>query len=512
MTYPNPITAPGTILGYRKDGRPIRLMAGGDRDGHIHARVAEIDSQLEEVRSELISFADIEEALTEEQVSRFDELEAEEARLVEEREPLARRAETIDRMRAAVNAGGSRSTEPGGVDVHTRNTIDQGPFGNLEAVRAGMVPSSDLRSRALDAVEQAPEWMGQDEREQATRMLESGDRQGRIARHMLLTGSGTYTRAFEQILSGVQPWQMSPDEADAMRAAMSLTDANGGYLVPFHLDPTIILTNAGSTNPLRQISRVDRITGDMWRGITSAGVSAEWLAEAAEASDGSPTLARPEIPVHKAAAYLQGSFEVTQDTSIASQVGMLLADAKDNLEATAFAVGTGTGQPTGVVTAVAATPGSVVQTATAGAYTIDDVYAVRGALPARHRPVSSWLANDMIYLLTRQFATGSGPQHGFWADLGMDTPSQLLGRPQYESSGMPSEVTEGANILLAGNFGRYLIVDRIGMTVQFEPLVKGSNQRPTGEVGWFAHWRVGADTLDANAFRLLQVAGGTPSP
>jgi predicted phage gp36 major capsid-like protein len=43
------------------------------------------------------------------------------------------------------------------------------------------------------------------------------------------------------------------------------------------------------------------------------------------------------------------------------------------------------------------------------------------------------------------------------------------------------------------------------MTVQFEPLVKGANQRPTGEVGWFAHWRVGGGVLDANAFRLLRV-------
>ena len=48
-------------------------------------------------------------------------------------------------------------------------------------------------------------------------------------------------------------------------------------------------------------------------------------------------------------------------------------------------------------------------------------------------------------------------------------------------------------------------MDRIGTVIAYNPLVIGSNRRPTGEVGWFAYWRVGADTVDANAFRALRV-------
>ena len=149
---------------------------------------------------------------------------------------------------------------------------------------------------------------------------------------------------------------------------------------------------------------------------------------------------------------------------------------------------------------------SVVDTATAGTYAVDDVYALRAALPPRFRPRSSWLASDQIYLLTRQFASGAGPSHAFWADLGVATPSQLLGRPTYEASAMDEDVTTGNHILLLGDFSRYVIVDRIGMTVQHEPMVTGSNNRPTGEVGWFAYWRVGGDVVDPNAFRMLHVA------
>ncbi|WP_067967516.1 phage major capsid protein [Nocardiopsis trehalosi] len=471
-------------------------------------RLQEIDQRLDAIRAELLELAETD--LDETQAARFDELETEHAALEEERVPLAKRAATVERMRASLTAGGERATEAGGIDVHVRT--DRTPYDDLDQVRSGTVALADVRARALDAIEQAPAYVADEHRERATRLVERSDRHGRIARHMLLTGSPDYEDAFEQVLSGVQPWQLQGRAAEAMRLAAEHqrainigTDSAGGFLVPFHLDPTIIMTSAGTTNPFRQIARQVSITTDTWRGITSAGVTTEWLAESQEVGEHNPTLGRPEIPVHKAGSYLEATFEVVQDTTIASQVGMLLAEAKDDEEARVFAVGSGTGRPRGVVTAVAATPASVVSTAAAGAYAVGDVYALRGALPPRHRANASWVASDMTYLLTRQFATGSGPQHAFWADLGMGTPSLLLGRPTYESSEMADAVAAGANLLLVGDFQKYLIVDRIGMTVQFEPLVKGPNQRPTGEVGWFAHWRVGGDVLDANAFRLLQV-------
>ena len=58
--------------------------------------------------------------------------------------------------------------------------------------------------------------------------------------------------------------------------------ANGGYLVPFTLDPTIILTNAGITGNIRAISSQVTIATDNWNGVSSAGVTGEWTAEAAE--------------------------------------------------------------------------------------------------------------------------------------------------------------------------------------------------------------------------------------
>jgi predicted phage gp36 major capsid-like protein len=34
----------------------------------------------------------------------------------------------------------------------------------------------------------------------------------------------------------------------------------------------------------------------------------------------------------------------------------------------------------------------------------------------------------------------------------------------------------------------------------------GTNHRPTGQRGWFAYARIGANSVNDNAFRVLQVA------
>jgi HK97 family phage major capsid protein len=76
-----------------------------------------------------------------------------------------------------------------------------------------------------------------------------------------------------------------------------------------------------------------------------------WDAEATQVSDDAPTFAQPSIPVYKAAGFVPVSIEALQDMANgAAEVARLLAFGKDVLEAAAFAVGSGSGQPTGVVT------------------------------------------------------------------------------------------------------------------------------------------------------------------
>lgn len=486
--------------------------------------IEQIRERLAELKPEILTLSEKDTAeVTEDEVRSLDEQVAEFETLTAELAPLEERAAKIEAVRAAAveptnRTSGDATRRAPVAGTKATETFDLGTVRSLGgAARGGdRTAAAELRSRALDAIEgvdKGNEALTDEMRANATRLVER-DRKGSIANHILLTGSPEYRSAFEKVIenpfNGSATW--TTDEGEAMRTALSLTSANGGYLVPFLLDPTIILTNNGATNPMRALADVRTVDVNVWHGVSSAGVTAEWIAEATQVADASPTFSQPTITCFKADAYIQASWEVIADSGISSELSMLIADAKDRLEATAFTVGTGSGQPNGVVTAVSGiTASRVAGSSGAGGaadFVVGDVYAVQNALPPRYRANASWLGEQTTYNKIRQFATGTGPQHAFWADLGMNIPAQLLGRPVYEASNMDNTIVSGSNddVLLLGDFRKgFKIIDRIGLTMLFEPLVKGANQRPTGESGWVAYWRVGSDAVDTNAFRLLRL-------
>lgn len=466
----------------------------------MNDRTEEFRSQVEALRTEILELSERTD-ITPEDDARLDAALAE---LPVAEEALAheeKRTASIAAVREASTKPGS--TTPATVYVNTHTERDAFDSATLSTERG-----DELRGRALDVIEKhLPSYVGSDEREQATRLVESRRRDSdTIARHIVRTSSPDYVRAFEDYLDNPQagmPRILTNGEA---RAAMSLTAANGGVLVPQFLDPTIVLTNTGAANDVRTIASSVSITTDQWDGVTSAGVTAEWLGEGTEAADATPTFVGPTITPHKAAAWLFGSYEMLSDSGF-GEVATLIADAKDRLEEAAFATGTGSSQPYGLVTRLSGTGPVVAGTSgAAGAADIaaGDVYALDNALGPRFRRNASFLAAKSTYNALRAV---TDTRDNFWADFGGGQPSQLLGYSTYGNEAMDQTIVSGSNdfVLILGDFSHYKIVDRIGVEIMYEPLVKGSNQRPTGQAGWFAFWRVGADVLTSNAFKTLKL-------
>lgn len=472
------------------------------------AKLNEVLTRMSAIRSELLTLSEVEEP-TDEESQRFVELETEFDTLETERVPLAARAEKLDTIRSA--SLDPKNVEDGaGITVITRTTRD--PFDSTRAVQNRSLEFDDMRGRAFDAVEAATKSgryrMSDESAEKVTRLIENDENQGEdggVSRHILLTGSDDYHRAFKKIIKNKGEINaLEPEEQASMRAALSLTGANGGFLIPVTLDPTIVLTNNGSANPYRKVSQIKTITTNFWEGVTSAGVNAAWLAEAGVVTDNTPTLAQPVITPQKAAAWVFGSYEVLGDSDFAQQFPALLTDAKDRLEEAAFTTGAGSGGvPKGIITAAT----TAVTTAGVATYAIADVYALQAAIPPRFRLNGESLAviaNVAIINKTRQFDTAGGSS--YWTNLGAGQPERVLGLPLYESTTMVGTTTTGSKIAVAGDFSQYAIVDRVGMTVMYEPMVKDSaTARPTGQAGWFAYWRVGADAVVPGAFRVLTV-------
>jgi HK97 family phage major capsid protein len=430
-------------------------------------------------------------------IERWQELDAETKPIIERMERIRAITRTAaDPANTEGPDGGSHAGNGNGAygggspDLVIRN--NRSPYENLDAVRNRVVLRSELRGRGLDAIELEAKRgnLAHDFAETATRMAQ--DQPG-IARHILLTGSEEYQDAFRDY--------MEDPQGNAQRAALSLTLANGGYLLPFVLDPTIILTNASSANPWRRISNVKQTTSNTWNGVNSAGVNAAWLAEGTIVTDNTPTVANVVVTPGKAAAWVFGSYEVLEDTDFGQQLPGLLADAKDRLEEAAFATGSGTGQPQGVVNGAT----TVITTATTLVVALADVYATQAALPPRFRnaPGTAWVANVSQINRFRQLDTAGGAS--FWTNLGKGQPETLLGAPIYESTTMASVVTSGTLEAIFGDFGQYIIVDRVGVSMIYEPLVKGTGGiLPAGQAGWFMFWRVGAQLSTVNAFRVMK--------
>jgi predicted phage gp36 major capsid-like protein len=72
---------------------------------------------------------------------------------------------------------------------------------------------------------------------------------------------------------------------------------------------------------------------------------------------------------------------------------------------------------------------------------------------------------------------------------------------------MPDSTTStSATIGLAvvGDFSNYVIARRGGMSVELVPtLFDVTNNRPTGQRGWFAYSRIGGNSANHLGFRLL---------
>lgn len=288
--------------------------------------------------------------------------------------------------------------------------------------------------------------------------------------------------------------------------AMSLTDNAGGYVVPLDLDPALRLSNAGTNVPLLQIARVITTTSDVWSGVTTAGVSAEWLAEATEAAEATPSLAQPSIPAYKMSCYAPYSVELEGDAvSLLTELGAVLFDAAEQLLATALTTGDGSGKPTGIVTALTGT-GSVVTGDGSEALAASDFYKLQNALGPRWQANASFMAALPTINAARQFESANGSL--LFPGL-HQTPPTMLGREIRENSVMDSALNAAATetnfLAIYGDFSQYVVTTRVGSQVELVPHVLGENRRPTGQRAVWLWGRYGADAIVDSAFAMLNV-------
>jgi HK97 family phage major capsid protein len=422
-------------------------------------------------------------------------------------------AESIRRMRDDPWRGDGGSPLPGITATYGAGETGRGLIARCHAALEGMEERLTRSGAQMlgNLLSERPSTFGPYE-------IRSAEDVRRSAAWVLALSDPRYATAFEKILknpevfrsgAGVLLWDDGERQAYSdviSRAALIENTGTGGtYWLPLYLDPTIILVNSGAASPWRRRCRVVQTTSSTWNGVASTGVTAQWLAEGTLSADATPTITQLQIPVFKEAAWVMASYELEGDQpEVARSVPMLIADAKERLEEVSFVTGSGTAAtgPAGVITR-ATVDGNVAVLTTASA---PGVFSLLANLPVRFRVGDQarpfWAANILVINALRAITPFTAATASIVNDS--TSPPTMLGLPFEESTTMDGVLTTGGHkglILLDGN--SYLIVDRIGTQMIYEPLVPGAGGiNPAGISGWFCWSRVGGDVATATALRV----------
>jgi HK97 family phage major capsid protein len=236
-------------------------------------------------------------------------------------------------------------------------------------------------------------------------------------------------------------------------------------------------------------------------------VSWAFQSEGVAAGDNSPTLAQPSVQVYMARGFIPYSIEVGQDyPGFADEMSTLLSSGYDELLVDKFTRGSGTGEPNGIVTQLSANTNVRVRVQTSGALGTADPYAVWKALPQRFRRPANWMMSVGVNNAIRQLGTAN-VFHAFTDNLPAEWADTLFGKGVYESPYMNDVTTSTAattELAIVGDWSNYVIARRGGMSVELVPqLFDVTNNRPTGQRGWFAYSRIGGNSVNDLGFRLL---------
>lgn len=387
------------------------------------------------------------------------------------------------------------------------------PYGDVRRMTV-----SEARDRALHRLDDrnAAAHLSAAEKDEVERQVRKSTD---IARRILVTENEDYREAWLKLMTRPNGYMfLNEDQRQAVQAwdeyrAMSEgTTTAGGFGIPVFIDPSIIMTAQGSDNPFLKIAKQVDVNTNAWKGVSSAGVTWSFDAEAAEVSDDSAVLAQPSVTVFMARGFIPYSIELGQDyPSFASEMSTLLAEGYDELLVNKFTQGSGTGEPKGILTALSANTNVRVTVQTSGTnFGANDPYNVWKALPQRFRRKASWLMSVDVNNKIRQLGTAN-VFHAYTENLPAEWADMLFGKQTYESPYMPDTTTSTSattGLAVVGDFSNYVIARRGGMTVEQIPMLfHTANNLPSGQRGWFAYARIGGNSVNDLGFRLMVNTG-----
>jgi len=290
-----------------------------------------------------------------------------------------------------------------------------------------------------------------------------------------------YKNAFLKAAAGVQINHMSSDEQKALQAG---SDPDGGYLLP-HSTVGRMVTKLFDQSVMRQISSVVSISSDKIEGIVDNNeADAGWVAELGTRSDSAtPQVGKWEIQAHEMYAMPKASQKILDDaaTDVEAWLAGKVADKFARVEGTAFAAGTGIGQPRGLFTyTTAATSDStrawgtfehVVSGASAGFHTTkaDVLQDLIGAFKPHFLGNASFLMTRGVRNNIRKMKEATSDRYLWEPSLQAGHPDRLLGYEARTDQYVPALAADSLSLAFGDFKEAYTIVDRMGVRTLRDP-------------------------------------------
>lgn len=283
------------------------------------------------------------------------------------------------------------------------------------------------------------------------------------------------------------------------------TNAAGGYTVPRTLAGAIVEVMR-DWGPMYDPGVTDEMTtsgGNPYDipTLDDTGNSANAaLAEGADPSNGTDLvfgLTTLGAFVYES-GWLQISFELLSDSAfnVEGLVSRKIGERLGRGANTKLTIGTGVGQPQGIVTGSSLGKTAVSATAIAADEMIDLQHSVNQAY--RRSPKCRWMFADTTLASLRKLKDGQGNYLWQMGDVRANAPDVILGKPYSVNDDMPAIAT-GARAVLFGDFSRYT-VRKVG-----SPLIGVVRERFWPKIGLDGLIRYDGKLIDQAAVKHLKL-------
>jgi HK97 family phage major capsid protein len=297
--------------------------------------------------------------------------------------------------------------------------------------------------------------------------------------------------------------QWAIDPASIVNTMSTGTGSEGGFTVPNPVYSTILEAMNRYSRMRKVATVVTESTGapKTWPSSDLANETAEQVAENAQAASQDPTFGFIDLPTYKfSSKIITVPIELLQDSTvdfsawISERAGRRFAVKTNEL----FTVGSGTGEPMGIVTASGA--GVIGQTGQTNSLTANDLVELQKSIDEVYSesPGVGWLMSRDTLAEVKKLTQVGTPL--FLPARGVGEPDTLLGDPVTTNRHMAA-MSASAKPIVYGDLSQFIIRD--GMEMQMFRFTD-SKYLENGQIGFLAFMRTGSNLADPAAVKHYQ--------